>query len=182
MIALFCGWHYCVFCVIWFLYFVSFNFCISTSFAFCIYADKGLWLCFPPSSIPLYQGTQETACHWGLNSQQSLWNTKTTAQIRRYKYNCTNIHIHWPIKICNYHLCRTERDCLSLTSAGGRSFCRVRILDCLVHCQRVSDQLWLEVTKRPIVMAAVMSEYLDKWQQLLQTMSCDENFHSWRQP
>ena len=87
-----------VFCVIWFLYFYI--------FAFCIYADKGLWLCFPQSSIPLYQGTLETAWHWGLNSQQSLWNTKATVQIRRYKYKCTNntdTMTFWN----NPHLCRT---------------------------------------------------------------------------
>ena len=176
----------------------SFAVGIIVCFVFCVILYY-FFVVFLPSLRSVFMQTK--AFGFAFPSHRShftreLWRLPATGastvnspcEIRRqlYKYADTNtsaqtIQIRWPFEII---LIFAELWRSPVTDLSGRSLCQVRILDCLVHwhCQGVSDQLWLEVTKRPIVMAAVMSNYLDKWQQLLQTMPCGENFHSWRQP
>ena len=163
------------------LYFVSYDFCISTSLRSVFMQTKAFGFAFPrhrshfTRELRRLPATRASTVNSPCEIRRQLHkyaDTNTIAQTYTYTLTYQNMQLS--------SLQNWER--LLVTDLSGRSFCRVRILDCLVHCQRVSDQLWLEVTKRPIVMAVVMSNYLDKWQQLLRTMSCGENFQGWRQP
>ena len=144
-------------------YFVSYDFCISTSLRSVFMQTKAFGFAFPSHrshftrELRRLPATGASTVNSPCEIRRQLHkyaDTNTIAQTYTYTLTYQNMQLS--------SLQNWER--LLVTDLSGRSFCRVRILDCLVHCQRVSDHLWLEVTKRPIVMAVVMSNYLDKWQ------------------